>query len=107
MWTVWLTDHVGRHRISDHDSLDAAVRESRKGWNEEGGPQTFLVTEQSPDQKIVAVLLRLDEDPELCRTLHTDGRVETHRCHDVLGEDGFYDHTEVSQVHDIPPHWLV
>jgi hypothetical protein len=77
------------------DRLEEAVTVLREHWNEDEGPQVFLVLDEG--KRVLATLMRHETDPELCVTTYADGRVELHRCVYIL-RDGWYDHTAVTAV---------
>ena len=79
--------------LESYESLQEALNDLRKHWNEEPiGPQTFVLTN---DTDMLATMVRL-ADPELCLTVYPDGKTETHRCHYVLDANGRYLKTEIS-----------
>jgi hypothetical protein len=80
-----------------YGSVAEAVQLLRECWCEqEGRDWTYVVRSE---RGVEATMIRPEgDDPELCLTLWSDGRVELHRCHYILGADGQYERTHVAQL---------
>ena len=100
--TAWLYEPKPRKptfaSIESFDGdLQAAIGELRSLWmEEEDNYCDILMIDDSG--KVHAVLSRDETDPEICVTLHRDGKIEKHRCHYVMGRDGWYERTEITQL---------
>jgi hypothetical protein len=81
-------------------SVEDCVLEQRQHWNEgadeDGSDSSGLSVTVLLDGVPQCVMLKLWQEPELCRTAWCDGRIETHRCRYILGTDGMYERTEVT-----------
>lgn len=96
MYTATLLNEHGAETLDVFDSLPEAVDSLRQHWNEDEGPQLFVVRGEAG--YLAAVLSRPEADPELAVTSYADGRSEVHRCVYVVDIDGRYLRTDVIEV---------
>jgi hypothetical protein len=91
---ITLVDSKGCEWLGELDTLVEAVEDVHLHWMEEPeGPQAFVL--QAEDGFVLAMMMRAHDDPEVCFTTYSDGRVEAHRCRYVLDDEGRYVPTEV------------
>lgn len=97
MYEAYVVDGSKLVWLDEHEDGNALVALLRQHWNEDAeGPQTLVVVQ---GDAVICTLMRVNDDPEVCVTLHATGFVERHRCRYVLDAAGeCYDHTEVTQL---------
>lgn len=93
-------DATGYNDLDTFPTLAEAIADARNSWNEDSGPQCFIM--QDEDGTILATLLRDWLDEEICITAYHDGRHERHRCHYVLDDEGRYVKTDVTELFEMP-----
>jgi hypothetical protein len=91
---ITLVDSKGYEWLGELDTLAEAVEDVHRFWMEEpDGPQGFVL--QAEDGFVLAMMQRSQDDPEVCFTSYSNGRMESHRCRYILDDEGRYVRTEV------------
>ena len=94
---ILLVDATGPDCLGELDTLTEAIDDVHQHWMEvPDGPQAFVL--QAEDGFVLAMIMRSQDDSEVCITAFADGRLESHRCRYVLDSQRRYVSTEVTAL---------
>lgn len=82
--------------LDDYPTAQHAADDVRSLWNEDDGPQTFLVSDEAGHT--LATMVRPAGEGETCLTYWTGGRVERHLCRYHTKDDGSFAWAEVTAL---------
>jgi hypothetical protein len=94
---IMLIDATGPDWLGELDTLTEAIDDVHQHWLESpAGPQGFVL--QAENGFVLAMMMRSQDDSEVCITAFADGRLESHRCRYVLDGQQRYVSTEVTAL---------